>query len=607
VLTSISKTKNKLFMKNIKYTLLFFAIAIISCKKNIDVNPQSNTYVTNYYSNYDEINVALTGCYSALQDPLLNEWQLTELRSDNSIMGQASTKSSDNLLKSDLDEFLPSTSHPEIFNYWLATYNNIRNCNLVLNSLGVNYDPNSGSLSYDSITIPVTLAQRKKLASEATFIRAYHYFNLIRLFGDPVLGANGGVFLVHEPISPEDAKSVNRTSIDEIYKLIIADLTNVANYGNQLPFASIASTDLGRANAWAGKALLAKVYLTLNRKTDAASLLQDVINSSGYNLQSNYENIFSTSNEMNSEMLFAIRYKSGGVGLGSPFPNQFAPLKSGSAVVNGDGNGWNYPAYELYDDMAYLKSTAYILKDSMFIVLKSTPSSAFPITVGLKVMGAQVAAGTTVTAVNGKTIYLSQKNISKDSTGKALVTFYVGKRFDVTFGLYAPNGTTSLLTYPKKHVSFVAFLNDGENDWPVLRFSDVLLMLAEAQGNTPASIALINQIRSRAGLAILSTTLSLQQFEKALSKERRFELAFENQRWFDLLRYNTTMTTITVEQTMKDHFALMYSGHYGKYPSPTTSLSDLQGFVKTNRMMLPIPQREIDNNTRITIPQNSGY
>ena len=92
-----------------------------------------------------------------------------------------------------------------------------------------------------------------------------------------------------------------------------------------------------------------------------------------------------------------------------------------------------------------------------------------------------------------------------------------------------------------------------------------------------------------------------------MSKERRMELAFENQRWFDLLRYNTTMTTITVEQTMKDHFALMYSGHYGKYPSPTTSLLDLQGFAKTNRMMLPIPQREIDNNTRIKIPQNSGY
>ena len=422
------------------------------------------------------------------------------------------------------------------------------------------------------------------------------------------MGANSGVFLIHEPISPEDAKSINRTSIDEIYKLIIADLLNIKNNGSKLPFASIASTDLGRANSWAGKALLAKVYLTLNRKTDAISLLDSVINNSGYNLQANYANVFSTINEMNSEILFAIRYKSGGVGLGSPFPNLFAPLKSGSAIVNGDGNGFNYPAYELYDSMAYLKPKAYISKDSLFIVLKST-SDANKITVGLRVMGPQVAAGTIVTAVNGKIIYLSAPNISKDSTGNALVTFYNDKRMEGNFGLYAPNGASSLAYYPKKHVSFVAFENDGENDWPVLRYSDVLLMLAEAQGNTNtgASIALINQTRSRAGLAALPTTLSIPQFEKALSKERRFELAFENQRWFDLIRYNTTMPTITVEQTMKDHFALMYTVHYGKYPSPTTSKEDLQGFVKPDRMMLPIPQREIDNNTRIKIPQNIGY
>jgi hypothetical protein len=222
-------------------------------------------------------------------------------------------------------------------------------------------------------------------------------------------------------------------------------------------------------------------------------------------------------------------------------------------------------------------------------------------------MGPQVATGTTVTAVSGKTIYLSKPNLSKDSTGNALVTFYTDNRLDVNFGLYAPNGASSLLYYPKKHISYVAFLNDGENDWPVLRYSDVLLMLAEAQGNTPSSIALINQTRARAGLSALSATLSISVFERALSKERRFELAFENQRWFDLVRYNTTMTTITVEQTMKNHFALMYSLHYGKYPAPTTSLSDLQSFVKPERMLLPIPQREIDNNTRIVIAQNPGY
>jgi hypothetical protein len=586
-------------MKNIKYIILFIAIATVSCKKNIDLLPQSNTTISEYYTNFKEISIALTGCYSGLQKSLLKEWQLTELRSDNVVMGAASSKSIDNFLLSDFDVFVPSTSHPTIYDYWLSTYNNIRNTNLVLNSLGVNYNELDGTISYDPISIPVTLEQRQKLAAEASFIRAYHYFNLVRLFG--------GVFLIHEPIFPDNAKLINRTSVSDVYKLIIEDLNNAVINGNKSSFANTASTDLGRVNTWAAKALLAKVYLTLNKKNDATNILKDVISNSGYSLQSSYANVFSVNNEMNSEILFAIRYKAGGLNLGSPFPNQFAPARSGSAIVNGDGNGWNYPAIELYDSMAYIKSRCFILKDSNFITLRSTPSTAFPITVGLKVIGPQIAAGTTVTAVNGKIVYLSSKNLARDSTSNALATFYIDKRLEVNIGQYAPNGSSSLLYYPKKHISYINLIDDGENDWPVLRFSDVLLMLAEAQGNSPTSIALINQTRERAGLPNLSTTLSTVQFERALSKERRFELAFENQRFFDLIRYNTTMTTITAEQTLKDHFALMYPLHYKNYPSPTPPLSTLQGYIKSERMLLPIPQREIDNNTRIVIPQNPGY
>ena len=346
-------------MKNLIYILFVIVISVTSCTKNIDLSPQSNAYVTNYYSNYNEVNVALTGCYNGMQNTLFNEWQLTELRSDNTVMGQASSKSSDNFLKSDLDMFVPSTSHPEIYNYWLAAYNNIRNTNLVLNSIGVNYHEATGTITYDSISLPITLAQRKTIASQACFIRAYHYFNLVRLFG--------GVFLIHEPISPDDAKLINRSSVDDMYKLIIADLQNTVDSGSVLPFASIAQADFGRANSWTGKALLAKVYLTLNRKTEAATLLQDVITNSGYSLQSSYENVFSTNNEMNSEILFAVRYKAGGINLGSPFPNQFAPLKSGAAVVNGDGNGWDYPALDLYDSMSYLKLKSYVRKDLILL------------------------------------------------------------------------------------------------------------------------------------------------------------------------------------------------------------------------------------------------
>lgn len=150
---------------------------------------------------------------------------------------------------------------------------------------------------------------------------------------------------------------------------------------------------------------------------------------------------------------------------------------------------------------------------------------------------------------------------------------------------------------------------DSESDWPVIRYADVLLMLAEAQGNTTASLTLINQVHRRAGLIDLTATQvnTTTLFEKTLSDERRLEFAFENQRLFDLLRFNTTFTTIKAEQTMQDHFAYMYPSHYANYPAPRLTVTDLQGNANPNRMLLPIPQREIDNNTQLTISQNAGY
>lgn len=515
-------------MKLYKYIPFVFLIAVTSCKKTIDLYPQSNLNTATYYSTAGEVSTALTGCYSALQKSMLDEWTLTELRSDNAVMGVAASTSTVNRDLSDLDMFFPSTSHAGNYNYWLNTYFSIRNINLVLNSLGVNYNESTGAITYDEIKITVADADRKKMASEASFLRAYHYFNLVRLYG--------GVFNIYEPISPNDAKAINRASKDDIYKLIIADLVNASTNGANAKFTAIPAADLGRANSWSAKALLAKVYLTLNRKTDAANLLNDIITNSGYSLQTSYANIFSTTTEMNSEILFAVRYKAGGIGLGSPFANSFAPLNSGSAVVNGDGAGNNYPTAEL--------NNLYTASDL---------------------------------------------------------------RKAVNIGVYGTGSSAKL--YPKKHISVVAVAKDAENDWTVIRYADVLLMLAEAQGNTPSSIALINQVRARAGLTALTTTAinTTALFESALSTERRLEFAFENQRWFDLLRFNTTFTTITAEQTMKDHFAVMYPLHYTNYPSPKLTLAEMQALVTSNKMLLPIPQREIDNNTQLVIAQNPGY
>lgn len=514
-------------MKYIQFIIIFFCLAICSCNKVIDLYPESNLSTATYYSNYAEVQAGILGCYNGLHGPQYREWQLTELRSDNSLMGFTGSTANFNRDLSDLDQFIPSTTHAGLYSFWLDTYNNIRNCNVVLQKLGAVYDPAAGSISLANIEIPITDVDRKQFIGEALFIRAHHYFNMVRLYG--------GVFLIHTPISPVEAKSINRSPVADIYKLIETDLKTASLYLKTDKFAQIASADVGKANAWSAKALLGKVYLTLNRKADAIVQLQDVITNSGFALQPTYAAVFSIGNEMNSEILFTNRYKSGGLGLGSSFGNDFGPINSGSVIINGSGLGWNTPSTEL---------------DTLLI--------------------------------------------TTDARRPLILDFY---------------GTgASANLYVKKYLNPVAISGDGESDWPIIRYADVLLMMAEAKGFTPESIGYINQIRLRSGLTALPASVnSIALFEKALADERRLEFAFENQRWYDLIRYNKTMTTITAEQTIKDHFAHIYLIHYSTYTAPTPTLAELYSHVTAERLLLPIPQHEIDTNTQLVIPQNPGY
>lgn len=530
-------------MKRNKYYLtiaLLFIIIFTSCKKIIEVDPISNVGAEAFYNNYTEASAALTGCYNGLQGTLYNEWMFTELRGDNSKQGVANSSSTQNIELNDLDQFSLNSSHSQVYSYWLATYNNIRAINYVLKSLGVTY--NNGTLTVGEGKAVMTAEQKNQLIGEALFLRAYHYFQLTRLFG--------GVFLITEPVDPTTAKQIDRSSVADCYSLITADLNMAKDLMANVTYSAINSKDLGRATKWAAEALLAKVYLTLNRKSEALPLLNDVINNSGYGLLSSYSDVFSITNEMNKEIIFAVRYKAGGLGLGSPFANLFAPAGSGNAVVNNDGKGYNFPTESI--KAAYITPT-------------SGPSD---------------------------------------------------QRAAVCIGQYTPTKP-----YCKKYISPVVSEFDAENDWPVLRFSDVLLMKAEAtgfDGASGSSVAIINQIRARSGATAYpgsgdfnaafyqypaAGTYAITDetsFKTALFNERRLELAFENQRFFDMVRSGDAVNLL------KNYFAEEYPVFYSTI-TPPISLADLQANVTVDRLLLPIPQREIDTNDQIKIAQNPSY
>ena len=215
-------------MKYLQYTIIFLGLSLMSCNEVIDLEPQSNLNTGTYYSTIEEVQAGLMGCYNGLQKTVVNEWQFTEQRSDNTKQGVANSTSSTNRDLSDLDMFLPATTHQAIYTYWLATYNNIRNANIVLQRLGVTYDPAAGSINLGKIDVPMPDSIRKQMAGEAMFIRAYHYFNLVRLYG--------GVFAIHTPITADEAKKINRSSIADMYKLIETDLKTASTYLSPLKF-----------------------------------------------------------------------------------------------------------------------------------------------------------------------------------------------------------------------------------------------------------------------------------------------------------------------------------------------------------------------------------
>jgi starch-binding outer membrane protein, SusD/RagB family len=142
-----------------------------------------------------------------------------------------------------------------------------------------------------------------------------------------------------------------------------------------------------------------------------------------------------------------------------------------------------------------------------------------------------------------------------------------------------------------------------DNNWPVLRFADVLLMLAEAineqSGPTEEAYGYLNQVRSRAKLPEVSS-LDKDAFRQKVLQERRVELAFENHRWFDLKR---TKSPAELAQFMNAYAAK-------EKAAPTVDrggviYSTLDYVHEPHEHVFPIPAPQILINDKLT--QNPGY
>jgi starch-binding outer membrane protein, SusD/RagB family len=329
----------------------------------------------------------------------------------------------------------------------------------------------------------------------------------------------GDVPMVTTPLTIEEAYKTGREKVSKIYdEVIIKDLQEAEAF---LP-AKHSGADVGRATKGAAKSLLGKVYLTIKDFPKAEAKLKEVT-TMGYALLAKYNDLFDyAKDEHHSEYIFDIEYEQGLSGEGSSFTTNFSPKNPDIATfygVTGGQNGANNPPRSLFA----LFPAGDLRKD--------------------------------VTAADGFT----------DNNG--------------VFHQLIPT-SNDVATFTKKYMARLLAANDSKANWKVIRYADVLLMLAEAlneNSKTDEALGFLNQVHKRAGLTEYSG-LSQDAAREAIYLERRLELSFEGHRWFDLLRTGRALQTMS-SKGMKDYMTV--------FP-------------------IPISQIQLINNPSI-FPQNKGY
>ena len=484
------------------FPVLLTAVTIFSsCKKFLAEDPKNLVAVTNFYKTENDAVASVNAIYAYLNSTSTGStagvyhstfWVIAGCTSDE--------MNNESIFWPDIDQdskFVYGPINNGLEETWTMHYKAITLANIAIARI-------------PGIQMDATLKTR--LINEAHFLRGLLYFDMVRMFGSVPL-----VLQEEEPLTPEPATAA------AIYDQVIQDLT----VAEDLPASYDPGNGRGRATNGAAKAILAKVYLTLERWQDCANTCNEIIQSNQYALWDDFADVFKLSSRGGKEAIFSVGFGDAGGAIIFWEVGQFnVRLLPPQLAVEGVQNsqGWQVPTQNLYDQ--------YDLDDRRRAV-------------------------TYITEINN------------------------------------PNGTvTDIKPYIQKYWDRAAEPqgNGSANDYPVIRYADVLLMYAEAEnelGNSADAHTYINIVRKRArfnGIEDLPTVpdyenLSKDVFRAVVLNERRLEFVAEGQRWFDLVR------THTLEKLV---------------PLAKSGITPQQ-----KHYLFPIPQHEIDLNPKLV--QNAGY
>jgi hypothetical protein len=517
-------------MNRIKYLIFFVALGAVSCAK-LTENPQSFIPASQFYKTQADAVAAVTAAYS-----LLNAGSNTVQTPYNTLFNTGMDFMSDDIgpgpgaTNADVRSQAVlghASSGLRILQIWQQHYAGIKKANIAIDTIPY-------------IQFDATL--NKRLVAEAKFLRALFYFNLVRLYGDVPL-------VLHDQTSINLSDlQVPRTPAATVYAQIEKDLTDAtANLPN-----SYTGADVGRATAGAAQSLLSKVYLTERKWQSAVTTADGVINGPyGYALFPNYADVFLPASKNGVEHIFSAQFKSNSLGQG----NNEAPR----SVLNGiPGIVASYANQVVFYPVPDATKPDGI--DHFFSIYKLYSAND-----------------------KRKTATFVTRFLSP-SDGK-----YYGKLND-------PKIAGDSVPFFNKYwdPSQVANLSESGANVPIIRFAEILLIDAEAEnelnGPTTKAYTSLNRVRQRAGLsALVLGTQTQNQLRQEIYLERRLELVFEYQRWFDLIRERDANGNGILETSLL-----------------AVGKTNVSLGVKGKFYLFPIPQQEIDNsNGKLT--QNPGW
>ncbi|MFB9053968.1 RagB/SusD family nutrient uptake outer membrane protein [Formosa undariae] len=433
--------------------------AIHSCSDNyLEEVDRYSIDSESYFNSEDDYYNALVGAYDLLQSTYLNVI-LGEIASDNTVAGGESA--TDVVSWQQVDKMIHTPVNSELKNLWDWMYAGVNRANFILEF--------QDKTDFDGKEI---------ILGETRFLRAYYYFELVKWFGPVPLKETRFEF--------GDETVLPRAPITEVYALIEADL----NYA--IEHLNYTAPETGRVTKGSAQALLGKALLYQEKFSDATTVLDNLIANGPYQLVSDYDTIFETDGENNSESVFEVQYSDaegagfeclvcseGNVAVG------FNGIRNYTGPVFDSGFSFNLPTQEVVDEF-------------------------------------------------------EDGDLRKDVAVLDIVAWAAAN--DATYG----EGNEHTGYYNRKYIARKGDLNTGDqnltnpNNYRAIRFADVLLMAAEAYNRGGISDGkaqeYLNRVRARAFGTANDVTATGTTLTAAIAHERRVELVGEGHRFFDLVR-----------------------------------------------------------------------